>query len=267
VVILGFVLGSSHLAAVVMKAAAPVLEHGAAKAHAHAVDELAMPYAAAAGAPALAGIIVAVFYCLAALNGERRDRSLLFWKSLPVSDLTAVAAKAFVPLIAVPLATLAVVFTAHVVLLLYSTVVLAVNGVDPGLLWTHLPLPMIWVMLPYGLALNALWYAPLYGWLLLVSAFAKRLTFVWALAVPLGLALFEFVTLHTHRVWSFLDDRINEGYAQAFSVGGLGKAPISSLSQVDPGRFFALPGLWGGLVVFALSFAACVWLRRRHDPV
>ena len=58
-----------------------------------------------------------------------------------------------------------------------------------------------------------------------------------------------------------------EGYAQAFSVGGLGKTPIDRLSQLDPGRFFALPGLWGGLLFLAVALVACVWLRRRHDPI
>src|SRR5262245_27831189 len=38
--------------------------------------------------------IVGVFYCLDSLYGERRDRSILFWKSLPVSDLTTVLSKA-----------------------------------------------------------------------------------------------------------------------------------------------------------------------------
>ena len=45
----------------------------------------------------LTAFLVGVFYCLDALHGERRDRSILFWKSLPVSDLTTVLAKASVP--------------------------------------------------------------------------------------------------------------------------------------------------------------------------
>ena len=46
----------------------------------------------------LTAMVVGLFYCLDALNGERRDRSILFWKSLPVSDTTAVLAKASIPL-------------------------------------------------------------------------------------------------------------------------------------------------------------------------
>ncbi|MFL5298091.1 MAG: hypothetical protein ACJ798_17075 [Phenylobacterium sp.] len=268
VVLLGFVLGSFGLVAAVLKAATPVAAAPAAVlAHARAVAALSVPYASMAGAPALAGIVVAIFYCLAALNGERRDRSILFWKSLPVSDAVAVLAKAFMALVVQPVAALAVIVAGQLVVLAYSTAMVAAHGVDPSLLWTHLHLEMIWVMLPYGMALNALWYAPLYGWLLLVSAWAKRMTFLWAVGLPLGLALFEYVTLHTHWVWSLLNDRVMGAYAQAFSVGGQGKVPITSLSQVDPGRFFAQPGLWIGLVVAAATLAACVWLRRRQDPV
>ena len=268
IVLLGLMLGSGGLARTVLIAAAlPAPTHNAIVAHGGAIAALALPYVAVTAAPALAGLVVAVFYCLAALNGERRDRSVLFWKSLPVSDTTAVAAKAFVPLVVQPVATLAVVFAGQLAILLYSTVVLLLNGVDPGLLWVHTNLPMIWVMLPYGLALNALWYVPLYGWLLLVSAFAKRMTFLWAVGAPLALALFELVTFRTRYVWSLLNDRVMRGYAEAFSVGGLGKVPISSLSQVDPGRFFALPGLWVGFAVGAAFFVATVWLRRRGDPV
>ena len=57
------------------------------------------PYDMAAGLLMLDLLIVGVFYCLDALHGERRDRSMLFWKSLPVSDLTTVLAKASIPLV------------------------------------------------------------------------------------------------------------------------------------------------------------------------
>ena len=53
--------------------------------------------------------IVGVFYCLDALHGERRDRSILFWKSLPVSDLTTVLSKLSIPLVVLPLLTFAVI--------------------------------------------------------------------------------------------------------------------------------------------------------------
>ena len=72
-------------------------------------------------------LLVRVFYCLDALHGERRDRSILFWKSLPVSDLTTVLAKASIPLVVLlPLLTFAItVVTQWIMLLLSSAVLLA----------------------------------------------------------------------------------------------------------------------------------------------
>jgi len=114
---------------------------------------------------------------------------------------------------------------------------------------------------------NALWDLPLYGWLLLVSAWAKRMTFVWAVAPWLAAALFEFLAFRTQHVRALIDLRFFGGYALAYTVEGKGKVPISSLSQVDPARFFTHPGLWTGLAFAAACLAACVWLRRRHDPI
>src|SRR5262249_51453335 len=61
-----------------------------------------MPYNFIAGLIVLTAFLVGVFYCLDALYGERRDRSILFWKSLPVSDLTTVLSKASIPLVILP---------------------------------------------------------------------------------------------------------------------------------------------------------------------
>ena len=78
-----------------------------------------------------------MFYCLDALHGERRDRSILFWKSLPVSDLTTVLSKASIPLVILPLLTFAI--TCHaVVMLLLSSAVLLVSGQSVATLWTKL---------------------------------------------------------------------------------------------------------------------------------
>ncbi|MDB5444339.1 MAG: hypothetical protein JWP86_231 [Phenylobacterium sp.] len=259
VVLAGFLYGSSALPREVLAAAVPGAPRAALALH--------IPYAAAAGAPFVIGFLVVVFYCLGALHGERRDRTVLFWKSLPVSDLTTVLSKAAIPLVVQPLAILAIAVATQLLMLAWSAAVLLMNGVDPALLWSHLNLPLIWAMLPYGLVVNALWAAPLYAWLLLVSAWAKRTTFVWAVAPWLGLSLFELLAFHTHHVWSLLNDRLFGGYAEAFSVDGRGQVPIESLSQVDPARFLANPGLWGGLVFAAAGLAACVWLRRTRDPI
>src|SRR5206468_10746510 len=68
-------------------------------------------------------LIVGIFYCLDALYGERRDRSILFWKSLPVSDVMAVLSKLAIPIVILPLLSFAVTVATQFFMLLLSTVI------------------------------------------------------------------------------------------------------------------------------------------------
>ncbi len=228
------------------------------------LDLVLMPYTIPASMILLTGFIVGVFYCLDALNGERRDRSILFWKSLPVSDLTTVLSKASIPLAVQPLLSFAVALATQLVVLLLSTVVLLLNGIDPAVLWTRLPLQMPLVMF-YGLIVHVLWFAPIYGWLLLVSAWARRATFLWA-ALPFFAAFaIEKVAFGTSGVASMLKYRLEGAMVEAF-VDNAARVPILRLSQLDPFGFLSSPGLWIGLVFAAACLAAAVRLRRSREP-
>jgi ABC-2 type transport system permease protein len=212
-------------------------------------------------------LIVAVFYSLASLHAERRDRSVLFWKSLPVSDRTTVLSKVFVSLAVLPPVVFVVMLATQAIMLGLSSMVIAASGQSPAVLWSHLPTPAAMVVgLGYGLVVQSLWYAPIVGWLMLVSVWAKRMTFLWAVAPPLALCLFELAAFRTHYAWTLLHSRLVDGLA-AFTVGGQGKTPIHDVSQIDTMVVLTDPGLWGGLVFAAAAFAACVWLRRRSDPI
>src|SRR5256885_7053261 len=98
------------------------------------------PYTMAAIMLILTAFIVGVFYCLDALYGERRDRSILFWKSLPVSVLTTLLSKATIPLIVLPLVTLAIIVTTQFVMLLWTSVLLMTHGMSPASTWTNFSL-------------------------------------------------------------------------------------------------------------------------------
>src|SRR6266513_1914457 len=132
------------------------------------------PYDMAAIMLILTAFIVGAFYCLEALYGERRDRSILFWKSLPVSDLTTVLSKASIPLVVLPSIAIAVSLATQLVMLFLSTVVLSASGVGAAALWSRLPLFTMTLIMFYGVAVNVLWHAPLYAWLLLISGWARR---------------------------------------------------------------------------------------------
>jgi ABC-2 type transport system permease protein len=227
---------------------------------------LVIPYAAAAFAALATATIVGVFYALGALYGERRDRTVLFWKSLPVSDLTTVLSKACVALVVLPLVAIATALATQLVMLAWSSAVVGSAGFGVGDLWPRLHLSSIWMLVVYGFATMAVWWAPVAGWLLLVSAWARRMTFLWAVAPPAAVCLFERVAFGTTHAWDFLMHRLH-GMGEGLRASPTGAGfDIDRLSP-DPVGFVATPGVWGGLVFLAACLAACVWLRRRRDPI
>jgi ABC-2 type transport system permease protein len=210
--------------------------------------------------------IVAIFYCLDALNSERRDRSILFWKSLPVSDLTTVLSKASIPLVVLPLLTFAITILTQSIMLLIRTAVLLSGGLSVTALWSHLPLfDMSLGLLYHLLAIHSLFYAPIFGWLLLVSAWARRAAFLWA-ALPLfAIGVVEKIAFNTSHFAGMLMNRIGGG-AQAAPATASGMS-MNLMPAGGPGQFLVSPGLWIGLAVAAAFLGAAVRLRRKREPI
>ena len=223
------------------------------------------PYDVAAMMLMLTAFLVGVFYCLDALHGERRDRSILFWKSLPVSDLTTVLSKAIIPLVVLPLLTFAIIVATQLIMLLMSTAVLLPSGLG-STTWTILPFFQLSVVLIYGLVTLALWQAPFYAWLLLVSGWARRATFLWAFLPPLAVCMVEKIAFNTSHFAFFLGRRITGSFEDAFVVvkhpHGTMAPMVDRLTQLDPLKFLSSPGLWIGLVLAVVFLAAAVRLRR-----
>lgn len=227
--------------------------------------KLAEPYSFAALLIMLTTFIVGVFYCLDALHGERRDRSILFWKSLPVSDLTAVLSKASIPLVVLPLLTFAITVATQWIMLLLSTLVLLVSGGGVSTLWTHLPLFQMWLLLLYHLVtVHALWYAPIFGWLLLVSTWARRAAFLWAALPLLAIGIVEKIAFHTSHFTALLGYRISGGPESVTVAPG---SVLDPMTHLTPGHFLISPGLWIGLAIAAAFLAAAVRLRRYQGPI
>src|SRR5207247_10953041 len=153
------------------------------------------PYDMAAIMLILTAFIVGVFYCLDALYGERRYRSILFWKSLPVSDRTTLLSKATIPLVVLPLVTFAIVVATQLVMMLWTSLLLISHGMSTASTWTYVPLFRNSLILLYGLAEIALWHAPFYGCAMLISVWDRRAKFICALMSFIAIGLFE-ITLY-----------------------------------------------------------------------
>ena len=229
-------------------------------------NALLMPYHFAALLIMGTTFIVSLFYCLDALQGERRDRSILFWKSLPVSDLTTVLSKASIPLVVLPLLTFAITVITQWIMLLLSSAVLSGSGLNFATLWSQVSLFPMWMMLLYHLAaIHSLWWAPMYGWLLLVSGCARRAAFLWATLPLLAIGVVEKIAFNTTHFGAFLLYRVAGGPEGVPFTGD--SMSMASLTQLDLGRFLSSPGLWAGLAVTAVFLVAAARLRRYREPI
>ena len=234
---------------------------------AHQRAAIEQPYDLAAMMMIFIVFIVGVFYCLDALHGERRDRSILFWKSLPVSDLTTVLSKVTIPLVVLPLISFAITVCVQSIMLLETSVVLIFHGMSPATTWANVPVFQNWLVLLYGLVAIALWHSPIYGWLLLVSGWARRATFLCAVLPLLAIGIFERVTLGTSHFGSLVMKRLMGFAPGAFDFNPHHSIAIDSLTQLTPGRYLSTPALWIGLVVAAAFLAVAVRLRRYRGPI
>jgi ABC-2 type transport system permease protein len=224
------------------------------------------PYNIAADVIMATMVILQAYYCLDAFYGERRDRSILFWKSLPVSDLTTVLSKLSVPIFILPLLAFSITFVTQIFVRLISSAVLMGSGLHVATRWTQLSFFQVSLMLLYHLVtVHALWYAPFYGYLLLVSAWARRAPLLWAALPPLAVAGLEKVLFDTTRFAGLLMYRFSG--PETFVPMIPGTATMYPLHHMELLRFLATPGLWTGLALTALFLAGAVLLRRRRGPI
>ena len=233
---------------------------------AHQRAAIGAPYDMAAMMLIFTAFIVGVFYCLDALHGERRDRSILFWKSLPVSDLTTVLSKASIPFVILPLVIFGIIVLVQFLMLLWSSAILLPSGLA-ATTWTRFHLFQQSVILLYSLIVIVLWHAPIYGWALLISGWARRATFLWAVLPLLAIGVLEKFAFDTSHFAAMLKDRLFGAADTAFAFQPHRGVAIDSLAQLTPGRYLSTPGLWVGLAFAAAFVAIAVRQRRYRGPI
>ena len=211
-------------------------------------------------------IIVGMLYSVDALYGERRDRSILFWKSAPVSDLTTVLSKAVIPIVILPLFAFAITVLTQWIMLMISSALLLGSGQNVALLWSRVGISHRWPMLLFHfLCIHGLWQSPIYAWLLLVSGWARRVPILWAALPPLAIGIAEKVAFNTTYFGSLIGNR--------FTGGSEGVAIMQSGRAMDPMMLFAplhfliSPGLWISLAITAAFLAAAVRMRHWRGPI
>jgi ABC-2 type transport system permease protein len=226
-----------------------------------------LPYSIAAVSVILTGILVGVFYCLGALYNERRDRSILFWKSLPVPDVIAVLAKASIPLIVLPVIVFTVTISMQLLMSGLTALIVLTHGESLPAFWVTWPIYRMALVLAYGLVTLALWHAPVYAWLLMVSAWARRAPFLWAVLPPIALCLAEKIAFDSSVLGGMLDNRLFGSFNAAFNAQGPSAGTLIDISQIAPLQFLETADLWIGLGVTIVFLAAAVRLRRTRGSL
>jgi ABC-2 type transport system permease protein len=224
---------------------------------------------------------VIFFYLLGSLYDDRKDRSILFWKSLPASDTLTVASKLLAAMFVIPAFFLLTLIVTHVIMaIIGSLMVLSVDG-NPWTLFLGLSNPFkAWGMIAASWAAQSIWALPLYGWLMLVSAFAPRVPLLFATLPPLIFAVLqtwiEFLrtfTLKNNIVGVIGEWLFNSPAILTVEVGdGQGEIAlgvplteefdhtVNLVNILD--RLFSVQML-AGLAVAAVFLAAALWLRHR----
>lgn len=225
-------------------------------------DAVSGPFGAVAGLIMAAAFIVSVYYALDTLYGERRDRTILFWKSLPVSDMTAVLAKTCVLLVVLPAVAFAITLITEAIVVGLSSAVLAFTGLSVAKLWALLdPIRSMAGLLYHLVTVHILWYAPLYAWLTLISAWSRRAPLLWAALPPFAIVIFERVAFHTKYFANFLASRVMGG------AEGSSSNMFDPEAKMTPGHFMLTPGLWWGLLFAAAFLWVAARLRRYRGPI
>jgi ABC-2 type transport system permease protein len=222
--------------------------------------------------------LYSTWYLLDCLYAERKDRSILFWKSLPISDTATVLAKLFTGLIAIPL----VYFVAADVSTLLMAFIISVRA--RSTLGSTLWQPDLWLQLQamwlFLIATTAIWYLPFAGWLMLVSAWAKRAVMLWSILPPLALYLLERWFFGTHVFGTALYDRTLGYIPRAFhdmsdqSVwvstvvdNDTIRTPGSVWRLLNPLGFLSSPATWIGIIVGIAFIFAAIQLRARRTEM
>jgi ABC-2 type transport system permease protein len=222
--------------------------------------------------------VYATWYLLDCLYADRKDRSILFWKSLPISDTRTVLSKLLVAMILIPL----VYFIAADVTALLAAFIISIRARTAvgGALWQGnlwLNMQALWL---YTIITSAVWFLPVAGWLMVVSAWAKRAVMLWAVLPPLVLYIIERVFFGTNVIGHIIMERfkglpaaaLKGPGADSWTVAGSGDSATLNLPPdvfhfINPLGFISNPQTWVGAAVGVALIVGAIYLRMRRTEI
>ena len=222
--------------------------------------------------------VYSTWYLMDCLYTDRRDRSILFWKSLPIADATTVLSKLLVGMVIIPL----VYFAAADATALIAAFILSIRARASigSALWNGEVWLQVQVLWMYVIAATALWYLPIAGWLMLVSAWAKRAVMLWVILPPLLVCILERVIFGTQMSAHLVMRRLTGLPSVSFNGGSkhmwthdggvVDNAGASSMTVwrlINPSGFFTSAETWIGIAVGVVLIVGAIQLRMRRSEI
>lgn len=219
--------------------------------------------------------ILIIFYCLDCLYSERKDKSILFWRSLPVTDTETILSKLMMAVLVIPTAFVLAIIATHLINLIITSLWVSSKGGDAGMLiWGSVSIVDNWLAAFIVVIASSIWMSPFIGWFLFISAFAKRSPFLWAFLPLILLPLIEFIVFRSRIFATSVLER-GDGIPLFRSMDlesffdedhwRLAQESASMMSLIDVGQFLSSSATWGGMVVCGLLSTAAIYVRRYRD--
>ncbi len=224
---------------------------------------------------------VVFFYLLGALYDDRKDRSVLFWKSLPLSDTGTVLSKVAAAIVIAPLIAVGITLAGYLAAQVIVSLWLVIHAVNPLPLWTQGEPYTVWLRLVAMVPINALWGLPTVGWLLFWSAAVRSKPFLWAIIVPIiaGVLNFWIGLLGLPHIrhdffWGDIVGRLLlsiipaswiDPNAHNYAMRFRDSHELAAIDFPAMGHALMLPQMWIGVIVGIALIAAAIWFRRWRD--
>jgi ABC-2 type transport system permease protein len=220
-------------------------------------------------------MFLTVFYSLDSLYAERKDKSILFWRSMPVTDAETVISKLLTAAIVIPAVTAVGIWITHLINLVVTSIWVASKGGDAGILiWGSVAILDNWLAALIIVVASGLWMSPFIAWFLFVSTWAKRMPIVWAFLPPIVLGLLEWIVFRTRYFLTTVGERgditplfhklsLEQFFEEEQWREGVEN--ISLLQHMDLVGFVTNPGFWSGLLVCGILTSAAIYVRRFRD--
>lgn len=223
----------------------------------------------------IAGGILTVFYSLDSLYAERKNKSILFWRSLPITDAETVISKLLTAVVAIPLLAFFIIIVTHLLVLLMTSIFISIEGGSSlFLIWKSAPLFDVWAGMFIFTLLLPIWFSPFIGWFLFVSAWAKRSPLLMAFLPLIMVPTLEYWVLRTHLIADAMQTRFEqlpmfkgidpETFFNERELIASADA-VSLIAYIDIGKFLASPQMWAGVIVCGLFITAAIYVRRYRD--